>query len=135
VGWYDPRLKPEAAVALEAILQSAYERLKTSGAAPEGGGVERAKPREKARPECLANVSSSGLGDLSFLLCLAFLDGLYDLIAHGLPKSRQLARVDFGDLSFGKVEFFGLLLFHRASPESAVGPFLAFGAHERVSAA
>jgi transcriptional regulator with XRE-family HTH domain len=47
----DPRLKPEAAVALEAMLQSAYERLKTSGAAPEGGGgVERAKPRKKARP-------------------------------------------------------------------------------------
>jgi hypothetical protein len=72
---------------------------------------------KKAAVECLANVSSSGLGDRSFLLCRTFPDGLYDFIAHGLPKSQQLARVDFGYLAFGKVEFFGLLLFHRASPE------------------
>jgi hypothetical protein len=31
------------------MLQSAYERLKTSGAAPEGGGVERARPQKKGR--------------------------------------------------------------------------------------
>jgi len=60
----------------------------------------------------------------------------YDFIAHGLPKSQQLARVDFGYLAFGKVEFFGLLFFSSGiSGRSAAGPFLAFGAHERVSAA
>jgi hypothetical protein len=76
-----------------------------------------ARRGKKPSAECLANVSSSGFGDRSILLCRAFPDGLYDLIAHGLPKSQQHARVDFGYLAFGKVEFLGLLLFHRASPE------------------
>jgi transcriptional regulator with XRE-family HTH domain len=43
----DPRLKPEAAVALEAMLQSAYERLKTSGA---GGWRGRARQAAEKRP-------------------------------------------------------------------------------------
>lgn len=43
----DPRLKPDAAVALEAMLQSAYERLKTPIPATSGGGTERARPRKK----------------------------------------------------------------------------------------
>lgn len=45
----DPRLKPDAAVALEAMLQSAYERLKTPGAAPKAGGAELARGRKKTR--------------------------------------------------------------------------------------
>jgi hypothetical protein len=54
---------------------------------------------KKTAPEGLANVPSPGLGDRSFLLCLAFPDGLYDFIAHGLPKSQQVARVHFGRVS------------------------------------
>jgi len=44
----DPRLKPDAAVALEAMLQSAYERLKTPGAASKTG-AETARARKKVR--------------------------------------------------------------------------------------
>jgi transcriptional regulator with XRE-family HTH domain len=44
----DPRLKPDAAIALEAMLQSAYERLKTpeGTSTGEGGGP---KPSKKPR--------------------------------------------------------------------------------------
>lgn len=42
----DPRLKPDAAVALEAMLQTAYERLKT----PAPTGVDSANPRKGKYP-------------------------------------------------------------------------------------
>lgn len=42
----DPRLKPDAAIALDAMLQSAYERLKTPG--PGTAGSTR-KPRKRQR--------------------------------------------------------------------------------------
>lgn len=41
----DPRLKPDAAVALEAMLQSAYERLKTPGSGPTRPAGQRKKAR------------------------------------------------------------------------------------------
>lgn len=45
----DPRLKPDAAVALEAMLQSAYERLKTPEVEAKTGGPEPARRRRRPR--------------------------------------------------------------------------------------
>lgn len=45
----DPRLKPDAAVALEAMLHSAYEQLKTPESAPRSGTPPAPRIRKKAR--------------------------------------------------------------------------------------
>ena len=45
----DPRLRPDAAVALEAMLQSAYERLKSPPTSAPGNGAATARARKRPR--------------------------------------------------------------------------------------